>query len=91
MVGTKLGIDKTREVFADLEVLVVSGVKLTKSGIGIGSIGKIVDIGNAVNELIKDVPGALPELQDLDGDESAKLGEASYRLVKAILDAAAKK
>ena len=88
------GIDKSLEVFADLTVLAVSGVEIAKScrhGIGIsvilGSFGRLVSLGKSVEELIKDLPAALPELCDLDGAESARIGQAAYDLVKRVLEA----
>lgn len=89
-----IGIDKTLEVFEDLSTLAVSGVSIAKEfrhGIGLGSIlgsfGKLVSLGKSVESLIKDLPGALPELLDLDASESAQIGQAAYGLVKKILDA----
>jgi hypothetical protein len=83
------GVDKTLEVFQDLSGLAVSGVKIAKTfknGIGVsailGSIGQLVQLGKSVDELIKDLPAALPELADLDGVECAKIGAAAYDLVK---------
>lgn len=88
------GIDKTLEVFADLTQLAVDGVGVAKSfrhGIGIGvlfgSFGRLLSIGKSVEELIKDLPPALPELVDLDGAECARIGQASYDLVKKVLEA----
>ena len=88
------GIDKTLEVFHDLSGLIVSGVGITrnfKGGAGLssilGSIGELIKLSKTVEELIKDLPAALPELLDLDADESAIIGHASYELVKKVLDA----
>mgnify|MGYP001610160756 CR=1 FL=1 len=88
------GIDKTLEVFDDLGVLAVSGISIAKEfkhgvGIGaiIGSVGKLLALSKSVEELVKDVPASLPELLDLDGQESAKVASAAYVLVKKIVDA----
>lgn len=90
----KLGIDKTLEVFSDLTVLAVSGVEIAKTfkgGVGVGSIlgsiGKLVALGKSVEELIKDLPAAMPELLELDAAESSRIGQASYELVRKIMDA----
>lgn len=89
-----LGIDKTLEVFDDLGVLAVKGVAIAKEfshGVGIGaimgSVGKLMDLSKAVQELIKDVPAAAPELLDLTAEESAKIGQAAFVLVKKMIDA----
>ncbi len=91
----KIGITKTLEVFSDLGVLAVNGVEIAmifKDGIGVGSalgaLRKLADLGKAVNELVIDIPGSLPELMDLDAQESAQVGQAAYDLIKKILDAA---
>lgn len=88
------GVDKSLEVFSDLSVLAVSGVSVAKAfkhGIGLGallsSVGELLKLGKAVEELVKDVPGALPELVDLDAHESALIGAAAYDLVKKVVDA----
>lgn len=89
-----MGIEKALEVFDDLGILAISGVTLAKEfrhGVGIGailgSLGKIVALAKSVEELVKDVPAALPELMDLDGMEAAKIGQAAYLLVKKMVDA----
>jgi len=83
-----VGISKTLEVFEDLGVLAVAGISLAKSGVSLSSLGKLLDVARAAAELVQDVKGALPELADLDADESAKIGQAAYGLVKKIVDAA---
>lgn len=87
------GIEKTLEVFDDLTVLTIAGISVAKEfkhGVGIsailGSINKILAIGKSVEELIKDLPGALPELLDLDGQESSQIGVAAYTLVKKVVE-----
>ena len=89
-----LGIEKTLEVFDDLGVLAVSGVKIAKAfktGIGLGAILRSLDellaLAKSGQELLKDVPGALPELLDLDSSEAERIGKASYALVKKVTDA----
>jgi hypothetical protein len=82
-----IGIQKTLEVFDDLGGLAVAGIGIAKSGISLGSLMKIAEIIKNAKELIEDVPQALPELMDLDAMEASKVGQASYMLVKRILDA----
>lgn len=91
------GVEKTLEVFSDLTVLAVAGVGIAKefkNGVGIGavlgSVGKIVKLGQSVEELIKDLPAAMPELMELDSKECALIGGAAYDLVKKILEAVKK-
>ena len=88
------GIDKTLEVFSDLKVLAISAVELAKNfkrGMTLPAILKSIDdllkLGKSVTELVKDLPGALPELVDLDSKESAQIGAAAYDLVKALIEA----
>lgn len=85
-----VGIDKSLEVFDDVTKLLVSAVSIYKSGIGMTSVfafGKIMD---SLAELVVDLPGAVPELMDLDAAESAKLGEAAYKLLHELGAAFAK-
>lgn len=88
------GIDKTLEVFQDLGSLAISGVEIARNfkyGIGIkaimGSVDDLIKLGKSVEELIKDLPPALPEIMDLDSAETAKIGAAAYDLVKKVMDA----
>ncbi len=90
----KVGIEKSLEVFSDLGLMAVSGVQIAKSfknGIGIGTIlgsmTQLVALGKSVEELVKDLPAALPELVDLDGQEAARIGQAAYDLVRKVLEA----
>lgn len=92
-----LGVDKSVEVIDDLGVLVVSGIAIVKKfaqggGVGaiLGSIGELVSVAKSVEELVKDLPGALPELKELDGPECARLGAAAYGLVAKVLVAVKK-
>ncbi len=88
-----VGISKTLEVFDDLGVLAVDGIIVAKSfahgaGIGavMGSIGKLMEIAKAIEELVKDIPQALPELKDLDASEVSILSSKAYALVKKVIE-----
>ncbi len=83
-----MGIDKTIEVFDDLGNMAVAGVAIVKSGGKIWkSLPRLMEILGAVRELISDVPGALPELRDIDAAESGKLAEAGYNLARRVINA----
>lgn len=83
-----LGIEKTLEVFDDLEKMGVECIKVAKSGGKVlGNIGRIVDIIKSASELVKDAPGSLPELRDLDGAESGRLAERSFLMVRNLIEA----
>lgn len=84
------GVEKTIETFDDLGNLAVSVISIVKAkGISFGTLPKLLDMLNQINELIKDAPLALPELADLDGQEAAQVGGAAFGLVKKVLSAVA--
>jgi len=80
-----VGIDKTLEVINDIGDFAVAAIAIVKSGVGFGSLPKLIDMARAVNECIKDVPAALPELKDIDPKESGVLAEKSYEMVLKII------
>lgn len=83
-----MGVDKCLEVMDDVGGCAVIVIGMVKDGkIGIGSIGKLMDLMKHANELIKDIPDALPEMQDLDAAEVGKLGAAGFMMVKKIIAA----
>lgn len=82
-----LGIDKTLEVFDDMTKLLVSGVLLYNNGVGFNSFRQLWDIADALKELVLDLPGALPEIMDLDASESSRLGEAAHKMLTEVSEA----
>ena len=83
----KYGIDKTLEVFEDITHLVVSGIKLYKNGIGLNTFSQMWGVIDSIKELVLDIPSALPELMDLDSEESSRLGIAAHRMLKEVAEA----
>lgn len=82
------GIEKTVECFDDLGNLAVAAIGIVKTGgFSFGSLPKILQAVAQIGELVKDLPGALPELQDLDSTEAAQVGAAAFIMVKKIVDA----
>ena len=80
-----VGIEKSLEVFEDLEKLGVELVKIAKNGLGLGSMFRVLEILKNAAELVKDAQGAIPELADLDPKESGQLAERAFVLVKNII------
>ncbi len=92
-----VGIEKTLEVFDDISVVACEGIAIAKQLKGgftylkvLACMGKFMAVAKACQELVKDAPAALPELQDLDAAESAKIGAASYALVRKVMEEIAK-
>jgi hypothetical protein len=84
-------IDKILQVFGDLGDVAVDGVKIgmaMKGGVGVGavlhSIGAIKDLAIKGEDLIKSLPGALPELAALSAADAQALGQAALALVQKI-------
>ena len=84
---TMIGIAKTLEVFDDITKLIVSGVVVYKQGVGLKSLMQLGSIIDSLTELVKDIPPALPELKDLDKEESARLGAATYSMLRTVAEA----
>ncbi len=81
------GIDKTLQVFDDLGELAVSAVSIGKKGLSFSAFGDLLKVLAAGKELIIDAPVARVEFAQLSAQDSAKIGEAAYVLVKKIMDA----
>ena len=88
-VKASVGVDKTLEVIQDISGIVTASIAVAKSGVNLGSIPAFLKIAQHAVELLKDAKAALPELKDIDGNEAAKIGEASYKLIREIVAAVA--
>lgn len=82
------GIEKTIAAFSEIGNLSVDAIGIVKAGgFKLASLPKLLDALNQINQLIKDAPAALPELQDLDMAEAAQVGAAAFDLVKKVIGA----
>lgn len=82
-----LSIDKTIKSLDDLGELVLDVMALVKRGIGLGSLASLVEAVSDLRELSEDLPGALPELADLDASEAARIAAAAYSQLQKIVAA----
>ncbi len=83
-----IGIEKTLKTIGDLKNLAVDGIKIAKSGpFGLGILTGLLKIAGDIKDVVADAPGALPELKDLDGNESSQIGAAAYDLVSSVVGA----
>jgi hypothetical protein len=74
-------------MLADIKEILLEVISLAKHGIGIGAVGQIFAMLGQVKSIIAEAPAVLPEIKDLDGQEAGKLAEASYDLVKSMIQA----
>lgn len=81
-----LGVTRTLEVLQDVGNLVVVAIEVAKSG-PLGIASHLVELVSNAVELVKDLPGALPELVDLDASEVGQLGTAAYGLFQRAVAA----
>ncbi len=84
MTKNALGIDATKHLIESIGKLVGDAVDLSKNGLGLGSLSQMFTIVADVKDLVQSVPGALPELMDLDAQESTQIGAAAYDMVRKI-------
>ncbi len=83
-----VGIEKTLATLTDLKALAVDGIELAKKGPwGLGSLSRVLTLLGDIRALAADAVQVLPELSDLDAEETGKVGSAAFVLVKAILTA----
>mgnify|MGYP001593594279 CR=1 FL=1 len=80
-----LGIAKTLEVISGVGEIVASAIAVSKNGVNLADLPRLMAMASQAVELISDARDAFPELKDIDGVESAKLGQASYVMVRKIL------
>lgn len=83
-----VGVEHILAVLDEVGDLAAGGIKIAKEGVGFGSIPKLFGLLAQVKLLIENIPALPAELADLDPLESAKIGQASFLLVKKIVDAA---
>lgn len=84
------GIDKTLASFDEIGNLAADAIAIVKvGGFKLSVLPKLFDALSQINALIKDAPGALPELKDLDTVEAAQVGAAAFELVKKVIGAVA--
>lgn len=81
----KLGVVSAIKTIEVVSELVVDVVDLLKGGL-LGKVSKVVELVQDVTGLVAAAPDALPELLELDAEDAAKIGEASYRAVKKIVE-----
>lgn len=86
MEASSVGIQKSLETLESIGNLSVDAIAIVKAGgFKLSVLPKILDALNQINELVKDAPAALPELADIDAQEAAQLGAASFALVKKVI------
>lgn len=81
----KLGIDNTLQVLDALKTLAIEAIDVAQKGVGLRSLGALMEIAKQAKTLANAARSAIPELGDLDADEAAKLASASFNGVKEIL------
>lgn len=78
-----VGIINTKLLLEELQGIALDIVDIVKNG---KNIFKIFSIINHVLDLIRAAPSVLPELADLNAEESAELGSAGYAFFKSVID-----
>lgn len=79
------GVEHSVKFFKELADVVIELIALVKSGIGFGSIGKLVALAKDLGELVLEAKAALPELADVDREEMFVLGQAAYDCLRSII------
>ncbi len=82
-----IGIAKTKATIGAITELVLDGIDLAKKGVGLGSIGKVFEIVNDIKVIVDNLPGAMPELQDLQAAEVGEIGSFAYECAVKIIGA----
>lgn len=82
-----VGVVHSKRMLQDVADLAIIGVGIAKKGISIGSLLALGNVLIKVRNIIVEAPQALPELADLDSQESGELAAAAYSAVKAIVNA----
>lgn len=67
-------MDKLIEIVKDLDV-------------GASVLNELIDLAANLQEIVKDGSAVLPELKDLDADESAQLGKKAYEVLSNLCKA----
>lgn len=81
----KVGIEKTLDLFDELEKMCALGVMLARTGVGFGTTMKVLEIIKGANDLIKEAPQTVVELNDLDKEETMKLAERALEMVRNVM------
>lgn len=79
------GVQHSKALLDQVVILVMDGIHIAKTGVGLGALTKLYELISAVKSLVEEAPQALPELLDLDSAESGELAQAAYAAVKKIV------
>lgn len=90
-----LGVDKCLEVIEGIGDAAVEGIEIAKDiqkdGAGVmnllSNVPHLLKIAKHIQEIVKDAPGALPELKELDQQDVVRLSASSYGLVIKLIRA----
>ena len=84
----KVGIENSVSCVAGLRALALSAIDLSKSGSFFTRIPKTLSLVAAIYALAKEASNVLPELQDLDAEESGSLAQSVYQAARDVIMAA---
>lgn len=79
------GIDQTKDFLESFSDLICEAISIIKNGPGLSTLKDIKPIISSIQEITISCPGILPELSDLDHEESIQLGLAALSAVKKIV------
>lgn len=82
-----VGIDKTKEVLSTLASLISDCIILSKGGINLMNIGRIMAIFTQIKEIMSEYKNLFEELRDLDAAESVEIAELILSLVQNLIGA----
>jgi hypothetical protein len=82
------GIKECKELIVGVDLLAVTSISIAKDGLGADDIAKALELIKKVEVIIEAVKGVDQiddELKELEGDEIAQLGMATFDMIKNII------
>jgi len=81
-----LGVDASVKVLSATAELFCDACDLAKGGLSLGKIRKIMEVMEGLTLIAAQAPSVLPELKELDAEDTAKIGAAGYSAVAKVVN-----
>lgn len=81
-----MSVDHSVQFISELGNVAVMGVRIAKSGFSWwDAVSKIMPLIKEIKVMVDEAKGAIPELKDLDTEETLQLGQAAFDCITKVV------